>query len=314
MYPEYLFEYPNRDARFAFHMKRKLQVATPAHRHDFVELTLVAGGSGRETINGAEHPMRPGTMVLLLPYQVHRIVSDPQAPLDLFICNFPIDFIMEIRDDEASLPELLLGESESNDARTYVQLGGDDLAVTRALFEAMLHEAQGDRPFRSVTLRAQLQLALTRFGRSLSDRQEHRPPTAARTTVGTSSLAAANEPVPAPATRSIWPVVRYVYDHYLEPLTLTGLAERFRLHPSTLSEKFVASYGIHFTDLVHELRLRHACSLLRTTELPVAQVAEESGFGSYSSFARIFTKNKGLSPRDYRKHDSRLPTTDPYGS
>lgn len=286
MYPEYLFEYPNMNASFPFFMKRKLQLKTPSHRHDFVELTLVLNGQGTETINGATHDMLPGIIVLLLPYQVHEIVSDPNDPLDLYICNFPLDVILELGELDAGLHDILLGNAA--DARnTFVYFEGCLFDEMRQIFTSLWNEYEKPMPFATVMLKANLQRVLTRFARSSLQ---------AVTNISTCT----SSQISISKSRSIWPIIRYIHEHYLEPLHLTDLSERFGIHPSSLSELFTRQYGIHFIDLLHELRVRHACSLLHATEMQIADIAEESGFGSYSSFARIFQKTKGASPKEYR--------------
>ncbi|NWL88202.1 MULTISPECIES: AraC family transcriptional regulator [unclassified Paenibacillus] len=286
MYPEYLFEYPNMNASFPFYMKRKLQWKTPSHRHDFVELTLVLNGQGTETINGAMHDMIPGIMVLLLPYQVHEIVSHPNDPLDLYICNFPLDVILELGELDPSLHEVLLGNA--TDARnTFVHFEGRLLDEMQQIFTMIWNEYGKPVPFATVMLKANLQRVLTQFARSSLQ---------AITDISTS----VSSQISPSQVRSVWPIIRYIHEHYLEPLNLTDLSERFGFHPSSLSELFARQYGIHFIDLLHELRVRHACSLLHATEMQIADIAEESGFGSYSSFARIFRKTKGVSPKAYR--------------
>ncbi|MDF2926644.1 MAG: transcriptional regulator, AraC family [Paenibacillaceae bacterium] len=294
MYPEYFFEYPNMNANFPFYMKRKLQWKTPVHRHDFVELTLVVSGKGEEHINGASHQMLPGTMVLLLPYQVHEIIAEPNSPLDLFICNFAMDVLTELCDKEIGLRDLLLGNG-TDDRRAFVQLENPAFGEMQPCFNSMLEEYESPKPFKPVMLKAHLQRALTQYARS--KRTASPEPSGMRT---------ANSKSPG-NTRSIWPVVNYIHEHYLEPVTLRSLSQQFSLHPSSLSEMFVRQYGIHFTDFLHELRVRHACSLLLATDLSIAGIAEESGFGSYSSLVRVFHKTKGLSPREYQlaRHSNR---------
>lgn len=287
MYPDYFIEYPNRNSELPFYMKRKLQRTTPLHRHDFVELTLVLGGHGTEVINGAQHRMMPGTMVMLLPYQVHQISSDPDDPLDLFICNFALDLMTELGDKEPALPDVLLGGG-LQERGPYVRLENDSFDDMRRCFFSLWKEYNAEEPFRSILLKAQLYCVLAQFARSHLTEAAFRP----------GPFAEAGSP--PSGKRAIWPVISFIYQHYLEPLTLDGLSERFQLHPSSLSEWIHTQYGIHFTRFLHELRVRHACSLLLSTDMPIAEVAEESGFGSYSSFVRIFQKTKGLSPRAYR--------------
>ncbi|ULL14872.1 AraC family transcriptional regulator [Paenibacillus sp. H1-7] len=294
MYPDYLFEYPNMDSSFPFFMKRKLQWKTPSHRHDFVELTLVLNGRGTETINGVTHNMLPGIMVLLLPFQVHDIVSDPNNPLELYICNFPLDVIFELGKMDSHLHDILLGNAAET-RNTFIHMQDCLFDEMRQSFNSMWNEYEKPMPFSTVMLKMNLQRVLTQFARySLQAVQNMAPPAQSR--------------IPASKIRSIWPIIGYIHEHYLESLTLTDLSDRFGIHPSSLSEMVTRQYGIHFIDLLHELRVRHACSLLHATEMQITDIAEESGFGSYSSFARIFHKTKGISPKEYRiSHCTRTP-------
>ncbi|MUT65135.1 helix-turn-helix domain-containing protein [Paenibacillus sp. NEAU-GSW1] len=41
--------------------------------------------------------------------------------------------------------------------------------------------------------------------------------------------------------------------------------------------------------------------MLVSTEMSVAEIALEVGYGSYKTFSRIFHKKKGIVPKDYRK-------------
>jgi AraC family transcriptional regulator of arabinose operon len=46
--------------------------------------------------------------------------------------------------------------------------------------------------------------------------------------------------------------------------------------------------------------MRHAATLLEATDLDIGQVAAASGFVSPFHFSRVFRREYGLPPRDYR--------------
>ena len=48
------------------------------------------------------------------------------------------------------------------------------------------------------------------------------------------------------------------------------------------------------------LRIRRAMRLLESTDLPIAQIADETGFESHAYFSRFFRKATGTSPTSYR--------------
>lgn len=72
-----------------------------------------------------------------------------------------------------------------------------------------------------------------------------------------------------------------------------GLSER-QLH--LLFEPTGQSIGAR----IEVARLETACTLLRTTRLPVSTIATQSGFRDPSYFARVFRRKFGVSPRDWR--------------
>ena len=48
-------------------------------------------------------------------------------------------------------------------------------------------------------------------------------------------------------------------------------------------------------------RVECAKELLETTNYPIAQIAESSGFSSQSYFSQVFKKATNMSPNEYRK-------------
>eukprot|EP00831_Metopus_contortus_P065501 TRINITY_DN5850_c0_g3_i1.p1 TRINITY_DN5850_c0_g3~~TRINITY_DN5850_c0_g3_i1.p1 ORF type:complete len:154 (+),score=23.59 TRINITY_DN5850_c0_g3_i1:247-708(+) len=53
--------------------------------------------------------------------------------------------------------------------------------------------------------------------------------------------------------------------------------------------------------VIRQIRLNYAGRLLAESKLPVPAVAEQSGYESMSSFAALFKKHFGKTPKDYQK-------------
>ena len=84
-------------------------------------------------------------------------------------------------------------------------------------------------------------------------------------------------------------------------LTLDRLARRLHVPARTVSEAINQSQSMNVSQYVNGFRLAHAADLLKTTDLPVTQVAEQSGFLSRSNFYREFERVYKKSPSTYRK-------------
>ena len=96
-------------------------------------------------------------------------------------------------------------------------------------------------------------------------------------------------------------VLGYLSDHYLEPVTLESCAHALGFTPAYLSSFFKAKSGATFHRYLQNLRLKKAEWMLGSTDWPVAQVAEESGFASLKTFFRVFKEQYRMTPLQYRK-------------
>ena len=47
--------------------------------------------------------------------------------------------------------------------------------------------------------------------------------------------------------------------------------------------------------------MERAKKLLLSSDLPIAEVAESSGYGDYRVFTKVFKKSEGITPSQYRR-------------
>jgi len=83
-------------------------------------------------------------------------------------------------------------------------------------------------------------------------------------------------------------------------VVVADVAEALELSESRLRVLFKEAAGIPLGSYIHNYRLNRAMALLRTSDLSIAGVAEEAGFGSPQAFNRVFKKETGQTPRAYR--------------
>lgn len=92
----------------------------------------------------------------------------------------------------------------------------------------------------------------------------------------------------------------YIDRHYMEPITLQSMGEALRISPYYLSHVFKQMSGYSPVQYLLRRRIGEAQTLLITTELSVARIAEMVGYDSQSYFNLQFTKNVGMPPSRYR--------------
>ena len=96
-------------------------------------------------------------------------------------------------------------------------------------------------------------------------------------------------------------ITRYLQEHLAEELSLSVLAEQFHLNPQYISQLFKSEIGVNFLAYLTSIRMEKAKKLLFSTSLSVAEVAEQSGYGDYRVFTKVFKKSEGVTPSQYRR-------------
>ncbi len=93
---------------------------------------------------------------------------------------------------------------------------------------------------------------------------------------------------------------RWILDHLGEELRGERLAARVAMSPRHFARVFVEQTGTTPAKFVAAARLELARRRLEESELPVAAVARECGFGTAENMRRAFKRRLGMTPREYR--------------
>lgn len=281
--PEYIEHYPNMNTAFPLHFSvNRLKSGYRAHRHDYLEISYVIEGEGSETINGVEHPMKPGTLSFIQPYQIHQLYTNPGCTLTLYNIRFSHGLFAEL-ESKAELQRLLVQTDSS--LLSYHCFEGDLEADMRRSFDALYEESRGSESWKRLKMKVMLIDILIVFDRNRKQ-----------------AIAESAKTDEIVATKSLYlDIIRYIQHHFKEDLTLNAVAGHFRISPAYLSALFKKKAGRTFLQHVHDVRLRHACGLLTSTDMKISDIAMEAGYGSYNTFSRIFREQKSTTPNDYRK-------------
>jgi AraC family cel operon transcriptional repressor len=83
----------------------------------------------------------------------------------------------------------------------------------------------------------------------------------------------------------------------------TMLANRSKEH---VARELKRCLGITPTEIVNQARMCYATEKLRSTDLPILDIALDCGFESLSHFYKIFRTVHGVTPRQYRRNPQAL--------
>jgi AraC-like DNA-binding protein len=106
-------------------------------------------------------------------------------------------------------------------------------------------------------------------------------------------------------TALIREIESYLEANYGDPsMGLYAVASRFGISETYLSHFFKEQTGINFATRLQALRIKEAANLLVKTAVPVKEVARRVGYGTYTTFARVFRTTYGMSASEYRETHS----------
>ena len=101
--------------------------------------------------------------------------------------------------------------------------------------------------------------------------------------------------------RIINSITRFMQEHLAEEMSLSVLAEEFHMNPQYISQLFKNEIGVGFLAYLTSIRMEKAKKLLLSTSLSIGEVAEQSGYGDYRVFTKVFKKSEGITPSQYRR-------------
>ena len=94
--------------------------------------------------------------------------------------------------------------------------------------------------------------------------------------------------------------IAHVAKNFLRPIPESEVALLCNMSPSRFCREFKAVYQVTFVEYLANYRMEHAKRLLANPNMPVADVAAAVGFNDPSYFTRVFRRQEGISPSEYR--------------
>jgi AraC family transcriptional regulator len=94
----------------------------------------------------------------------------------------------------------------------------------------------------------------------------------------------------------------FIEENLREDLTLDRISEALAMSPGHFAHAFKTTTGMAPHYYVVQKRIDRARSLLRKTDLPIAEIAHRVGFPNQSHFSFAFRRVTGVTPRQFREN------------
>lgn len=97
------------------------------------------------------------------------------------------------------------------------------------------------------------------------------------------------------------PVIEYIKEHFKEKIYIEKLSDMINVSPDYFTKMFKDSIGKTPIDYINAMRTNYAIRLLATTDMSMAEIADDIGFCNPNYFHKIFKQYMSVSPLAYRK-------------
>lgn len=97
-------------------------------------------------------------------------------------------------------------------------------------------------------------------------------------------------------------VMTYLTRHYDRKISLQDICDKYHLSPQHFCREFKKYTGKTYLNYLTDYRLAKANAFLQTTQLPIAEISQLTGFGNATYFTRVYKKRFGCPPSIARQN------------
>ncbi len=250
---------------------------------------LIRGGKAEILLQGKKYAVGRGDLVSILPWQISQIAAvDDPIQYAVVVYHFDTachaarlfhtasDECLPIEEQMQRCPVAHLSAQQAADVENIAHILRRELGVESSLSD---HAEPLYSSIATVSLLVNLIILFLR--------------------------ATSNQPQPAQAPDD-QEILRYLYLHCNEKLTLQKLADIFYCGKSTISNRIMEMTGLSFFDLLNEMRVGKTANYLLYTDLTLKELAEILGYVDESHISKVFAARLGTKLGEYRNTYQRV--------
>ncbi len=249
------------------------------HFHNMMEIGYCIEGEGEMVFDNASYRYRPGA-ITIVPKLIPHTTNSPKDECSYWEYLFiePEVFLKAVHGDTLFTRDLSRRINEKPlllDSAEYPALAQTALAI--------MNEMRSKQEFYRESVRGLLQTLLMEIAR--------RNPA--------EELRSLKEKATG---KRIDQALRYVDEHYSEPIRIETLAEVSHMSQTHFRRLFMDNMNMTPVEYLNLIRVERSCELMRKTNLSMELVAEQCGFVSQTTFNRNFVKLVGVSPYKWKRN------------
>ena len=242
------------------------------HVHSFYEICYAFAGRGTFFINNHHHTVQAGDLFIAHPHRYHEIISSEESPL----CIFFWSYTLSVNKTKTDTSQLLDAFIKSPDCIS------QQIAQIPAIFDLLIDEVARREAGYIQSLEALTTKLLLETARSITN-------ISANTDLETD--------IQSMVVRE---VIQYLKDNYAQPIRVRDIATQVHMSERHVSRLFLQATHKTIKTYLTDLRLDKACNLLLKMNLPITEVAEQTGYPDMRYFSTLFRKQFGITPSAFR--------------
>ncbi|MCF7816363.1 MAG: helix-turn-helix domain-containing protein [Kiritimatiellales bacterium] len=250
------------------------------HSHSFNELMIVIGGVAIHHMDGEHVTVSMGDVFSIPPGHAHGYDVEDNSGVQVLNVLFDLDRMKMKLMDLVLIPgfhALFTMMPGHNDP--HLKLAARDLAVVTGLVEEIEAEMEGLEPGYEFLCEAKFREMIV----FLSRRYSH-----VSTSAGKDML-------------RLGELITYMEKHLGDNLCFENLAEVANMSPTSLRRTFSEILGVSPMTYLQQLRVKKSMQLLVDPMRAISDIAFSVGFNDSGYFSRVFKKEAGCSPKEFRE-------------
>jgi len=251
------------------------------HVHQHHELLFCTAGEGGQIAGHRRLPLQAGDLFFFPAGMRHCSVFRPHHKFDCFVLDFQSSlFTPALAGDE----EVLGVVDKMGRFHGKVPISSSGGAIVRQILDDLLGEFQQ----KGSAYHAALKMTTMRLLVAIARDEEFR----------SQGLRICTSPS---KDDLIGEVIHYLQAFYMNQITVNSVLDFCPLSRSHFHAVFREQTGKTLVQYLTEIRIEKAKELLRNTEMPIAEIASQTGFRASSYLGQIFRSATSMSPGQYRK-------------
>jgi YesN/AraC family two-component response regulator len=279
--------FPNEElTRNRFAIRRKYRYCTiNEHRHEYIEIVYVLKGEFEQSIEGEKYKMKKGDFCIFDRNTRHASEAINKNHIVINILLTPKFFdgvFMHLLSDDNYISNFIVNTLYAmNSTQNFIKFHIHEGTTIHMILQNLLIEYFSESTRSKAAINGYLLILFAELSRALIQINE----------------AAVDESQKVIKEK----VLNYIRKNYKD-INLKTMAKYFNFHPSYLSNLIKKEFGKNLKDLLMEVRMAEACNLLENTNVTIEAIINEIGYVNNSYFYKIFKKQYGCTPIEYRNN------------